>query len=99
MPFKTASEKSPDATARGAADVIPFPPRLPRPLARLADSDCRYCVEEAPDGDMDQALFCGEPAADGPYCPTHRRLCLRPTTALDAAALAADIAAGLRPRR
>lgn len=99
MLSKIASENSPDAALRAQADVIPFPPRLPKPLYRLADSDCRYCVQDTSPREMQTALFCGEPAVDGPYCPTHNRLCLRSVTDADDEALAADVAAGLRPRR
>jgi hypothetical protein len=61
-------------------------------LASLRANECRYCVQDAPEGEMYRALFCARPAPDGPYCNGHARVCRRPND-LDIEMLAAEVAA------
>lgn len=69
----------------------------PKPLLRLGPGDCRYCVDDAPEGCMDQALFCAAPVQAGVYCLAHRRRCIAAPISLEA--LTAEVEAALAPRR
>ena len=57
----------------------------------LRAHECRYCVQDAPEGSMHRALFCARPAPSGPYCRGHAQVCSRPND-LDLDALAAEVA-------
>jgi hypothetical protein len=74
------------------------PPAVrPRSLLELGRGQCRFCVAEAPEGAMDQALFCAAPAPRAPYCPDHRRRCRVSPGSLKA--LEAEVEAALAQRR
>jgi hypothetical protein len=66
--------------------------RPPARLARLSPNACRFCVQDAPEGQMHAALFCAAPCETGPYCERHRRLCAHPAET-DIDELAAEIEA------
>jgi hypothetical protein len=85
-----------DIRADGSASILQFP-RPPKTLAQLRWLECRYCVAEAPKGEMDRALFCAAPCVEGPYCDVHAQRCLQPIE-FDLEALAAEIEAACEPR-
>jgi hypothetical protein len=95
MSFPIASEKSRslrEAATRPFARVWPRPVAAPfKHLTALRTHECRYCVQDAPEGEMHYALFCARPTASGPYCEGHARVCRRPND-LDVEALAAELA-------
>lgn len=70
---------------------------LPKPLSQLGRGECRYCVEDAPEGAMETALFCAAPSPGSSYCPAHRRRCLI-APRLSAEQLAAEVEAHLTRR-
>jgi len=82
-------------TARPRLTLVPIPPRI---LADLRPRQCRYCVADAPKGDMDQALFCAAPARFGPYCAEHTAMTRR-AEPFDLDAAWAEIRPFLRPGR
>lgn len=69
----------------------------PKPLARLGRGECRYCVQDAPEGAMETALFCAAPSPGSSYCPAHRRRCLI-APRLSAEQLAAEVEAHIARR-
>lgn len=46
----------------------------PRRLVCLADSVCRWPIDDPGPGRMHTTLFCAGPAPDGAYCAAHRAL-------------------------
>ena len=97
MSVKRVLSLPPQASSRAEfPDARPAHP-LPRPLAALRVNECRYCLADAPEGQMHRALFCAAPAHGGPYCPEHARLCRLPCPD-DVEVLAAEIEAALAPR-
>jgi GcrA cell cycle regulator len=53
----------------------PPSPALPVKFEDLGYGRCRWALNDAPPGQMNNLLeFCGRPAADGPYCEIHARL-------------------------
>jgi hypothetical protein len=96
---KSAASESPaaDRWARRSRQTARRAPHCPKPLAQLGRGECRFCVVDAPEGQMDSALFCAAPASDGAYCRAHRRLCVAPADH-DLDALVAEIEAAFRPR-
>ena len=99
MSFPIASEKSPLITRAALHPPLrswPRPVAAPfKTLAALRANDCRYCVQDTPEGQMQRALFCARPTTGGPYCPGHARVCRRPND-LDVEQLAAELAAASR---
>ena len=104
MSFQNTSEKSaarlerpPPPRTPGIAPVLR--PELfgPRRLDKLAPGQCRFCLVDAPKGQMDRALFCAAPAERGPYCADHRARCLAPPPE-DIDDIAAEIEAALQPQ-
>jgi hypothetical protein len=96
MLIQISSKKTLQAAPRATAPVCP-PPR-PKLLTELTRTQCRFCIADAPEGQMHRALFCAAPIESGPYCAEHYRRCRRPS-ADDAEALAAEIEAAInRPR-
>ncbi|MDB5453851.1 MAG: hypothetical protein JWO33_2429 [Caulobacteraceae bacterium] len=96
---KSQPSESPmvDRWSRRTRPALRRPPHGPKPLLRLGPRECRFCILDAPEGQMDSALFCAAPAFDGAYCRAHRRRCLAPADH-DLDALVAEIEAALRPR-
>jgi len=99
MPFPIASEKSRplnEPAARQPLRTWPRPVAAPfKHLTALRTHECRYCVQDAPEGEMHRALFCARPAPSGPYCEGHARVCRHPND-LDVEALAAEFDAPKR---
>jgi hypothetical protein len=96
MSFPIASEKSPFVISPvGRLDLRSWPRPVAAPfkvLTALRANECRYCVQDRPEGEMQRALFCARPTSGGPYCPGHGRVCRRPND-LDIDHLAAELAA------
>lgn len=99
MSLPNASEKSPflaNASARREWRSWPRPVAAPfKPLTALRRNECRYCVQDTSEGEMQRALFCARPTSGGPYCPGHARVCRRPGD-VDNDQLADELAALLR---
>ena len=100
MSSPIASEKSPFVFTRPARpDLRSWPRPVAAPfktLAGLRTHECRYCVQDTREGEMQKALFCARPTSGGPYCSGHARVCRRPTD-VDVEQLAAEIdAASIR---
>ena len=89
MSVKHQLHMTPAGRAGPSARILEFP-RSPKTLSQLRRRECRFCVADAPNGQMDRALFCAAACADGPYCEPHAQRCLRPGE-LDLEALAAEI--------
>jgi len=76
--IKPATKASPKFLLKGPP--IPLPPEpapyagfLGIPLNELTDSECHYI-----EGNPSDALYCGQPAQDGPWCQFHKKLCYHP---------------------
>jgi hypothetical protein len=99
MSLSIASEKTPahpEAPARPPLRPWARPVAAPfKLLTSLRDNECRYCVQETPDGQMHRALFCARPTVSGPYCPGHARVCRRPND-IDIDGLTIELASASR---
>src|SRR4051812_23341196 len=98
MSIPIASEKSPFIVSGVWPDSRCWPKPVDAPfkvLTALRGRECRYCVQDTSEGQMQRALFCARPTAGGPYCPGHARVCRRPND-LDIDQLAAELAAASR---
>ena len=104
MLSQIASEKTLETSSRAAEPPRPAHPlRLieglrAKMLIDLGWNDCRFCVADAPEGEMHRALFCAAPVGDGEvYCAAHGPRCRRPPPD-DGEQLLAEIEAALAPR-
>src|SRR5690349_9627742 len=87
--YESASAPQDRAPALAPAKVLGFP-WPPKALASLRRNECRFCVVDAPAGEMHLALFCAAPAAHRPYCAPHSQRCVQDVE-IDLEALAVEI--------